>query len=525
MASLLKRHLGKLMLVILVAQGALVWSLFKDMQGQTSEAAVATAVENAKATINQYKLLRAYYAKNVISKAKSDSELKISFDHKDQSGTIPLPATMIHDLSKQLSESGNGIELKLYSKYPFPNRTGRQIDDFGSKALAALEANPDEAFVQEDLADGHQQVRVAIADKMVGQSCVDCHNSRPDTPKAVWKLGDVRGVLEVTTPIDASVARSEVLIGSLTRHTGGIVTLMVLLFGGLWLVLAQQKRLNTKVTNCSDNLAKSARCDLVRLGREMGSCSSEVSRQAEHSSATATDVSQNAQSLASAVEQFEESIREIAGNASNAASVARNAVEAADKTNTTISRLGESSAEIGNVIKVISSIAEQTNLLALNATIEAARAGEAGKGFAVVANEVKELAKETSKATEDIITRIGAIQSDTSEAVDAIGKVGGIITEISESQNAIAGAVEEQTAMTSEISRNISQVASGSGEIASNVSMLADAARQTATGSEETLSTAANIEAMAAELLSLIDESRASAVSSGSQDDNTVTTR
>ena len=163
MASLLKRHLGKLMLVILVAQGALVWSLFKDMQGQTSEAAVATAVENAKATINQYKLLRAYYAKNVISKAKSDSELKISFDHKDQSGTIPLPATMIHDLSKQLSESGNGIELKLYSKYPFPNRTGRQIDDFGSKALAALEANPDEAFVQEDLADGHQQVRVQKA--------------------------------------------------------------------------------------------------------------------------------------------------------------------------------------------------------------------------------------------------------------------------------------------------------------------------------------------------------------------------
>ena len=115
MTMLLKRHLGKLMLVILVAQGVLVSSLFQDMQKQTREATVATAVENAKATINQYKLLRAYYAKNVISKAKHDSELKISFEHKDQEGTIPLPATMIHDLSKQLKESGEGVELKLYS--------------------------------------------------------------------------------------------------------------------------------------------------------------------------------------------------------------------------------------------------------------------------------------------------------------------------------------------------------------------------------------------------------------------------
>lgn len=506
MTMLLKRHLGKLMLVILVAQGVLVSSLFQDMQKQTREATIATAVENAKATINQYKLLRAYYAKNVISKAKHDSELKISFEHKDQEGTIPLPATMIHDLSKQLKESGEGVELKLYSNYPFPNRNDRKLDEFGSKALAALEANPDEAFVLEDLAHGHQQVRVAIADKMVGQSCVDCHNSRPDTPKADWQLGDVRGVLEVTTPIDESVARSEVMIGSLGKHTGGILALMVLLFGGQAFVFAQQKKLNSKVSKCSDELAQSARGDLARLGREMGDCSNEVSRQAEYSSETASHVSQNAQSLATAVEQFEASIREIAGNASNAASVARNAVDAADQTNTTITRLGESSAEIGNVIKVINSIAEQTNLLALNATIEAARAGEAGKGFAVVANEVKELAKETSKATEDIITRIGAIQSDTSEAVDAIGRVSGIISEINESQNAIAGAVEEQTAMTSEISRNISEVASGSGEIASNISLVADAAKNTAAGSDETLNTASDIEAMAAELLSLVSE-------------------
>jgi methyl-accepting chemotaxis protein len=245
--------------------------------------------------------------------------------------------------------------------------------------------------------------------------------------------------------------------------------------------------------------------DLQEVSKQMQQNAASTSDQATMASGAAEEVSANAQSLASAVKQFEESIREIAGNASNAASVARNAVEAADQTNTTITRLGESSAEIGNVIKVINSIAEQTNLLALNATIEAARAGEAGKGFAVVANEVKELAKETSKATEDIISRIGTIQSDTGEAVNAIGRVSEIISQINESQSAIAGAVEEQTAMTSEISRNISEVAVGSGEIARSVAAVADVAKSTTGGSKKTQDTADDIEAMAAELMALVD--------------------
>lgn len=248
--------------------------------------------------------------------------------------------------------------------------------------------------------------------------------------------------------------------------------------------------------------------DLTDVSQQMRDNADSTANQATMASSSAEQVNSNAQTLATAVEQFEESIREIAGNASKAASVARNAVEAADQTNSTITRLGESSAEIGNVIKVINSIAEQTNLLALNATIEAARAGEAGKGFAVVANEVKELAKETSKATEDIITRIGSIQSDTSEAVGAIGRVSKIITQINESQNAIAGAVEEQTAMTSEISRNIAEVAIGSGEIARSVAAVAETANSAAGGSDLTLVTACDIEEMAAELMALVDSSQ-----------------
>ncbi|MEL6106423.1 MAG: methyl-accepting chemotaxis protein [Planctomycetota bacterium] len=255
--------------------------------------------------------------------------------------------------------------------------------------------------------------------------------------------------------------------------------------------------------------------ELTNVSERLRQNAESTSDQANVAGGVAKQVCANANALSSAVEQFEQSIKEIAGNASNAASVARNAVDAAGQTNTTITRLGESSAEIGNVIKVINSIAEQTNLLALNATIEAARAGEAGKGFAVVANEVKELAKETSKATEDIVRRIETIQADTHEAVDAIGLVSQIISQINESQNAIAGAVEEQTAMTSEISRNIADVATGSGEIVDSIAVVADTAKGATSRSDETLATATSINELASDLITLVGHAAAGGTVSG----------
>jgi methyl-accepting chemotaxis protein len=246
--------------------------------------------------------------------------------------------------------------------------------------------------------------------------------------------------------------------------------------------------------------------ELSSVSKQMTGNADETSSQATVVSAAVEQVNRNIQTVATATEEMTASIREIAKNASDAARVATSAVKAADNTNAIVSKLGESSADIGKVIKVITSIAQQTNLLALNATIEAARAGEAGKGFAVVANEVKELAKETAKATEDISQKIETIQSDTRSAVSAIGQISTIISEINGIQNTIASAVEEQTATTNEISRNVADAARGSGEIAHNMTVVARAAQGASSGAADTERAAAELAGMASALQKLVSE-------------------
>ena len=209
--------------------------------------------------------------------------------------------------------------------------------------------------------------------------------------------------------------------------------------------------------------------ELSAVSHQMSANAEETATQSNVVSAAAEQVTKNLQTVATATEEMSCSIKEIAKNANEAAKVATSAVKTAETTNATVAKLGESSAEIGQVIKVITSIAQQTNLLALNATIEAARAGEAGKGFAVVANEVKELAKETAKATEDISRKIEAIQGDTKGAVEAIGQISGIINQINDISNTIASAVEEQTATTNEIARNVQEGAKGGSQVAENI--------------------------------------------------------
>ena len=244
--------------------------------------------------------------------------------------------------------------------------------------------------------------------------------------------------------------------------------------------------------------------ELTQVSQQMASSAEETSAQATVVATASDDVSRRVTVVASGTEEMQVAIQEIAKAASGSANVARHAVDASESARQTIDRLGASSAQISEVIQVISAIAQQTNFLALNATIEAARAGEAGKGFAVVANEVKELAKRTRRATEEIGKSIEAIRADSERAVEAIVRIGSVINEVNDNSNNIAAAVEEQTVTTNEISRNLADAATGTGDIAHNIGGVATAARDTTRGAADTQDAARALSQMSAELQDLV---------------------
>ncbi|WP_432483629.1 methyl-accepting chemotaxis protein [Kineococcus esterisolvens] len=266
---------------------------------------------------------------------------------------------------------------------------------------------------------------------------------------------------------------------------------------------AQLRELVATIDTASTGVAASAQ-QLSAISTQIAAGAEETSAQAGVVSGAAEEVSSNVQTVAAGSEEMGASIREISSNTDEAARVASEAVRVAESTSRTIAALGESSQEIGSVVKAITAIAEQTNLLALNATIEAARAGEMGKGFAVVAGEVKELAQQTARATDDISRRVQTIQSDAGGAVGAIEEISAIIGRINDFQVTISSAVEEQTATTAEMNRNVAAAAASSGDIAANIAGVADAASSTAQAVTESQQTSADLARTSRELSALV---------------------
>ncbi|MGY1856129.1 methyl-accepting chemotaxis protein [Modestobacter sp. SYSU DS0290] len=362
----------------------------------------------------------------------------------------------------------------------------------------------------DDIADGLEEEGIAQSEQAAARNATAADEARSSitllltisTVAIVLAAGlgflVIRRITATVRSVQSSV--EAMAAGDLTRtpqvrdldEIGRMATALVAAQQNLCSVLAS-------VAGSADAVAASSE-ELSASSAQISASAEETSAQSNVVSSAAEEVSRNVGTVAAGAEQMGASIREISQNANEAARVAAQAVTEAQATTETITKLGTSSQEIGAVVKTITSIAEQTNLLALNATIEAARAGEAGKGFAVVANEVKELAQETARATEDIARRVQAIQGDTGGAVAAIGRISEVIGSINDFQLTIASAVEEQTATTNEMSRSVQEAAGGSTEIAANITGVSSAASSTTQALTQTRQAVDELSRMASDL-------------------------
>jgi methyl-accepting chemotaxis protein len=364
--------------------------------------------------------------------------------------------------------------------------------------------------VDERLAALSDQVDAAVAD-----SRVDLEDARSTGRNLILLVGVVGLLLLIglSIPLVRSILRpvrevgrvvGALAAGDLTQRTGiDSRDELGRLAAGVDAAVETISRSVRTMAAHAHTLAGAAN-EVTSVATQIASAAEDTNSQTGSASAESEEISRNVQTVAAGAEEMGLSIREISNNASEAAQIAGVAVTEAARATETIEKLGESSTEIGNVIKLITSIAEQTNLLALNATIEAARAGDAGKGFAVVASEVKDLAQETARATEDISSRVAAIQADTGGAVDVINRISEVIAKINAYQTTIASAVEEQTATTAEMSRSISEVASSSNRIAVNISDVAEASAGSVDGINQARQASTDVARTAEEMRALV---------------------
>ena len=344
-----------------------------------------------------------------------------------------------------------------------------------------------------------QQYLPCQAEEMVGQ-CIDIFHKNPmHQQKLLADPANLPHTAKIRLGEETLDLRVSALMGAEGEYIGPMLTWSVIT---KFVTMADNFESNVKTVVES---VASASTEMEMSARALSNTAEATSGQATAVAAASEEASTNVQTVAAAAEQLAQSVEEVGRQVHQSSTIASNAVEQARKTNEEVEGLASAAEKIGEVVGLINDIASQTNLLALNATIEAARAGDAGKGFAVVATEVKSLADQTARATDDISSQINAIQGATENAVGAIKGISGTITEISEIASAIASAVEEQSAATREIAQSVEQAAAGTSDVSQNITGVTTGANQTGESSGQVLEAASELSKQAEMLRGQVD--------------------
>ena len=450
---------------------AYIWSA-------TSSQTVDASVVSARATAEQFKTLRAYYTAQVVNKVKGASSMKVSFAH-DAADTIPLPATMIHELSETLSKGSSGTSLKLYSAYPFPNRAARKLDTFGADAIAAFAKDPNAVFVRSEELGGKSVVRVAVADRMATEACVNCHNSHPDSPKKDWKLNDVRGALEVVVPIDGQLKATTSMMGTIA-----IVSLVAGLSGVAFLVWLMRRAVVKPLARSLSALTDGAN-QVSSAATQVASSSQSLSQGATQQAASLEETSASMEEMSSMTRQNAEHSQQAADRMATTEQQVKTAGAALDDMVTSMTAIKESSDKVSRIIKTIDEIAFQTNILALNAAVEAARAGEAGMGFAVVADEVRGLAQRSAQAAHDTAQLIEESIANVDQGHTRVGEVSGAMNAIADSASYVRNLIDQVSVASRQQAQGVEQVAQAIAQMEKVTQTTAATAEESAAASEQ----------------------------------------